>query len=268
MKLILILIILFISFASLGQNSISTGVTNSSRNSCLKIISKQGNSSGTGFFISHDIVVTCFHVIAQIFVDTLNNVNFNIFQDLQVINENGDTVSVNCLSIPTNQSPEPLLQDFALLRTSRILLKKDILSLSFDTNHIVAEPIVFSGYPLGTPTMVTHFGTISGITKDKSIICIQASTNKGNSGGALMDKNGKVIGLISMREGGISVGLQNYLNQISETEKMGSIQLMGVDPLQAAKETIKVLDTYISTGIGYARSVKFLVDYKQKHKIK
>lgn len=49
---------------------------------------------------------------------------------------------------------------------------------------------------------------------------------------------------------------------------MGSVQLMGVDPLQTAKETIKVLDTYISTGIGYARSIKFLVDYKQKHNIK
>ncbi len=268
MKVFLLLILVFITNFSNGQNSISTAVTSSSRNSCIKVISKQGNSSGTGFFISNDIVVTCFHIIAQISVDSLKNVNFNIFKDIQVINEDGDTVSVTCISIPTNLSPEPLFQDFALLRTSRIVIKKDILPLSSETNHDVAEPVVFSGYPLGTPTMVTHFGTISGITKDKSIICIQASTNKGNSGGALVDKSGEVIGLISMREGGISMGLQNYLNQITETEKMGSIQLMGVDPLQAAKETIKVLDTYISTGIGYARNIKFLVDYRHKHKIK
>jgi hypothetical protein len=116
--------------------------------------------------------------------------------------------------------------------------------------------------------MVTHFGTISGITKDKSVICVQAATNKGNSGGALIDKKGEVIGIISMREGGISLGLQNYLNQINQAEKMGSVQIMGIDPLQATKETINVLDTYISTGIGYARRSTFLNDYIKKNKIK
>ena len=236
--------------------------------SCVKIISKQGNSSGTGFFVGNDIVATCFHVIAQISMDSLKHFNFNIFQDLQIVTENGDTVSVQCISIPNNQSPEPLFQDFALLRTSKIVADKDVLSFSSDTSQSVGDPIIFSGYPLGTPTMVTHFGTISGITKDKSIICTQAPTNKGNSGGALLDKNGKIIGIVSMREGGISVGLQNYLNEISETEKMGSVQLMGIDPLQVTKETIRVLDTYISTGIGYARSIRYLVDYKRKHKLK
>ena len=234
----------------------------------MKIISKAGNSSGTGFYIGKEIIVTCFHVIAQFSVDSAKNVNFNIFQDLQAINEDGDTLSLTCISIPTNASPEPFLQDFALLKTNKILAKKTILPLSKTVAHSIGENIIFSGYPLGTPTMVSHLGTISGITKDKSVICIQASTNKGNSGGSLLDKDGNVIGIISMREGGISLGLQNYLNQITQTENMGSVQIMGIDPLQATKETIKVLDTYISTGIGYARSISFLNNYIQKHNIK
>ena len=71
--------------------------------------------------------------------------------------------------MPTNQSPEPLFQDFALLKVNKPI-KKSVLHLSTDFNLNIADPIIFSGYPLGTPTMVSHFGTISGITKDKSII--------------------------------------------------------------------------------------------------
>ena len=250
-----------------GQNQISKMTTHQSRLSCVKIISKQGNSSGTGFFIGPDKIATCFHVVSQIIVDSAKNVQFNIYPDLEAITEDNDTIGLACISIPTKASPEPLFQDFAILKTNSPIDKKSILRLSNDTDLDVGDNIVFSGFPLGTPTMVTHYGTISGVTKDKSIICIQAATNKGNSGGALVDKDGQVIGIVSMREGGISISLQNYLNQITASEKYGGIQLMGIDPLQAAKETIQILDTYISTGIGYARSSRFLQEYINRHRI-
>ena len=251
-----------------GQSNINDVITNASIESCIKIISKQGSSSGTGFFISENIIATCFHVISSISRDSLNNINFQIFQDLQAINENGDIVTLTCISIPTNDSPEPLTQDFALLKITGIFKNKTILPLETKFKNKVSDQTLFSGYPLGTPTMVTHFGPISGITKDSTIICVQASTNKGNSGGALVNSKGNVIGIMSMREGGISLGLQNYLSEINESQKIGSIQLMGVDPLQLNKETILVLDKYISTGIGYARNIKFLSEYIEKHKIK
>jgi V8-like Glu-specific endopeptidase len=268
MKKIALITIIIFSNIMYGQSNIEDIITNASRESCVKIISKQGNSSGTGFFISENIIASCFHVIANISKDSLNNINFQIFQDLQAINEDGDIVSLTCISIPTNASPEPFTQDFALLKITGVIKNKSILPLETKFENKVSDLALFSGYPLGTPTIITHFGAISGITKDSSIVCVQASTNKGNSGGALINAKGNVIGIISMREGGISLGLQNYLNQIKETEKHGSIQLMGVDPLQLNKETILVLDKYISTGIGYARNIKFLNEYIEKYKIK
>lgn len=268
MKHSLIIILLLISNVMNGQIKMDKELINSSRGSCIKIISKQGNSSGTGFFIGNDVLITCFHVIAKISVDSSSMINFNIYPDLEGINENGDTITLTCISIPTNTSPDPLFQDFAVLKANRIIANQKIIPLCSELKLEIADIVLFSGYPLGTPTMVTHFGNISGITKDSSIICIQASTNKGNSGGALINNDGKVIGIVSMREGGISQGLQNYMNKINETEKHGSVQLMGIDPLQATKETISVLDTYISTGIGYARSIKFVDSYIKKMKIK
>ncbi len=251
-----------------GQIKTDKKLIDSSRRSCIKIISKQGKSSGTGFFIGNDVLITCFHVIANISVDSSNIINFNIYPDLEGINENGDTISLTCISIPTNTSPDPLFQDFAILKSNRIIANQKTIPLCSKLKLEISDLVLFSGYPLGTPTMVTHFGNISGIVKDSSIICIQASTNKGNSGGALVNDDGKVIGIVSMKEGGISLGLQNYLNQINKTEKIGGVKTFGVDLLQVTKETISVLDKYISTGIGYARSIKYVTDYIRKNKIK
>lgn len=263
MKHLLLLFSIIIFNISFSQNNINSNVVNKSRNSCVKIISQQGQSSGTGFFISENLIATCFHVIGN-----NNNNNLVVYNDIQIITENGETASAICISIPTNESPEPFYKDFAILKITKKIKNKTILSLSKKTIYNITDPIIFSGYPLGTPTMISHLGTISGKTNDNSLICIQASTNKGNSGGALIDDQGQVLGIISLREGGISLGLQNYLTKINQSEKSGSVQLMGIDPLQASKETITVLDTYISTGIGYARSISFLSDYIQRHQIK
>lgn len=267
MKHILIATLLIISNLSFGQSIIESNVIDNSRKSCVKIYSQQGQSIGTGFFISEDLIATCFHVVGTFEVIGVN-VNCSVFNDLIAITESGENVSVSCISIPSGNSLEPLLQDFAILKTTKIIKDKTILNIASNNNHNIGEPIAFSGYPLGTPVMVTHLGTISGITKDKTLICVQASTNKGNSGGALINKKGEVIGIVSMREGGISPQLQTYLKNIEETEKRGSVQLMGIDPLQATKETVKILDQYISTGIGYARDISFLKNYILKYKIK
>ncbi|MFC5684611.1 S1 family peptidase [Flavobacterium sp. MAHUQ-51] len=242
-------------------------VIKNSRKSCVKIYSIQGQSVGTGFFISDELIATCFHVVAKIEADG-TNINWSIFQDLTIVTENGENVSATCISIPNNISSEPLFQDFAILKTIKKVKDIAILPLSKKLTHNITETIMFSGYPLGTPIMVSHVGTISGITKDKSLISVQASTNKGNSGGALINKEGEVIGIISLREGGISAELQSYLKRINDTQSQGSIEIMGINPLQATKETITILDKYISTGIGYARNISFLQNYISKNGIK
>jgi S1-C subfamily serine protease len=233
-----------------------------SRAASTKLVSQSGHSSGTGFLIGDQYVVTCFHVVASLVIQG-GNVNWTLFPDLQVTLSTGETISGTVVSIPSSANPSPIHQDFAVVK---LMVKPTVVParLEFATgeDHLtVGDEVVFSGFPLATPGMVTHRGMVSGWDDLRSLIFVQAAINKGNSGGALLNVNGRVAGIISMREGGISQGLQQLTAYIDQTAQHGSVQLMGVDPLQATKAIVQTLDQYISTGIGYARAIRFADSY-------
>jgi S1-C subfamily serine protease len=265
--LFVVLFFLNITFIYAGEHM---DIIELSRNSCVKIYSKDGNSSGSGFFISDDLIATCFHVIASINQNG-QQINWDIYQDLQITTITGENINANCISPPTKEDPSPFYKDFVILKLTKkpANLKNYILQFSDKDIKIIkiGSDCYFSGYPLLAPTLITHKGMISGIDDSGDIICIQGSINKGNSGGALISDDGKVIGIVSMREGGISKALADLTTYIKVTEKQGSVLLKGVDPLQAIKEITKILDTYISTGIGYAINIKYLKEYSFKNQI-
>lgn len=237
-----------------------------SRQESLEITSASGNSKGTGFIIGKKHVATCFHVTARIYQDG-TNIKWDIFPDIEVTAITGLKLSAKVVSIPTQQSPEPLFKDFAILELSDELPENlagaalKIIEPKFE----IGDEVFFSGYPLATPAMVSHRGMISGHNARSDVICIQSSINKGNSGGALCNEAGQVIGIVSMREGGIAVGLTQLNAFIEESGKHGRVTLMGVDPLQTLKAISETLDRYISTGIGYAHSTATLRQYLDAH---
>lgn len=175
-----------------------------SRSSTVEIHSILGDSKGTGFFISEKYVITCFHVIGKV-SSSGNIVTLSIYSDLKVTLVDGEILDATVVSIPSDKDPDPWRYDFAVLKLSKEPKHKSVaLQLADPKEDIkVGGDVIFSGYPLATPGMVTHKGMLSGYNEDKSLLFIQASINKGNSGGALLSSKGKVLGIISMREGGI-----------------------------------------------------------------
>jgi len=238
-----------------------------SRDSGVKIISQSGHSSGSGFFIGDQYVLTCFHVVAALSVQN-STIHGRLYPDLQVTLPSGETIDASVVSVPTQADQSPLIQDFAFVKLKSKPTKnftKVLLATDKETLQ-VGDEVVFSGYPLATPGMVTHRGMVSGFDASASLVFIEASVNKGNSGGALLNSEGHVAGIVSMREGGISQGLSELSAYIDQTSSQGNVRIMGVDPLQTTKAIIQTLDQYISTGIGYARTIKFARDYLDKNR--
>jgi len=194
-------------------------------------------------------------------------VNLVPFKDIHVILPSGEDIPAHIASLPTQSDPAPANDDFAFLQLDRSpsgLFTK--IELAGDKEKFkLGDEVAFSGYPLSTPGMVTHRGMISGSNDSRGLIFIEAPVNKGNSGGALLNQEGHVIGIVSMREGGISEGLANVRSQIRQSAQHGQVTIMGVNPLSTTEALIDTLDEYINTGIGYARSIKFARSYLLQH---
>lgn len=268
-KLLKISLVLILFFSTNFSEEIKS-MYNLSRKSCVKVFSIQGNSSGSGCFISDNLVATCFHVVANIEVNG-QNVSWNMYPDIKIFTSNGEEISATCISLPNQTNATPLLNDFAILELSESPRNLTDYWLELAEENIsdidIGSICYFSGYPLAVPTMITQQGHVSGIATDKGLLCVQGSINKGNSGGGLINGEGKVIGIVSMKEGGISKGLQELTEHIESTSTQGKVIIMRVNQLQSIKAIIETLDTYISTGIGYAHDISYLKEYCNQNNI-
>ncbi len=227
-----------------------------SRDNSVKIFSISGNSSGTGFFIDKYHVATCFHVIAKVNSDTIIYYN-----DLVVLTGSGEYIKAKLTTRLAPEDSTPLKHDFAILSLITKPKKIKILELKYDSSYKIGSSIVFSGFPFGVSTMLTHQGYISGFNNDSSVICFQSSINKGNSGGALINEKSQIIGIITRKAGGISKELETILDKIKSSKKIMTVKQYGVNQQDAQQEIIQIIDTYISTGIGYAYSVEYLIKW-------
>jgi serine protease Do len=251
-------------------------ILNSSRNATVHIQSlvgedasgRQITSSGTGFFIAPETIVTCFHVISSASDNGVVNINKNI----KILTSDDEELDAVVISIPTQQDPRPFVYDFAVLRLTSKPGKPINEWLNIESSEIIpslGDDVVLSGFPLGTSMMATEKGTMAGFfkqerdpvteTNEDAVICIQAPISEGNSGGALCNSSGDVIGIISWRLGRISPELERIRNELQHPT--GDVGFGGFTVNGSLKELIDSLNANISTGIGYARSAKFLNDY-------
>lgn len=145
----------------------------------VKINTADGSGSGV-YLKKHELIMTNFHVVSgsrKVAIETQS-------KDKLV----ADVVMVN-----------PLI-DIALLKPSRVL---DVPEISYQRNANVksTESVAILGFPFGLPFTITC-GIVSSpkqLLSGQNYIQTDAAVNPGNSGGAMVNMKGELIGITTCK---------------------------------------------------------------------
>ena len=216
-------------------------------------------ATGSGIIISEDgYIVTNNHV-----VDTSSSSSYSYY-DLS------DATSVKVKLYGSDETYDAEIvgkdsqTDLAVLKID----KTDLTAAEFaDSDQaVVGEFVMAVGSPLGLDTTVTT-GIISAVNREvesdgNKYTCIQtdAAINSGNSGGALVNSDGKVIGLNTLKlsgsgvEGiGFAIPINSTLDIISQLKDHNKVlrPYIGISGIDLDESTAKrynlVLGVYIKT---------------------
>lgn len=193
-------------------------------------------SYGTGFFVGKsaktEYVVTNYHVISD-FID-LGGGTSNQYANMLLVARMGLGESVSLSVIDYDP-----LRDLAILRLEEPTNKRSPVTLYVPTDEMVGQTAYAIGYPGSADYGVDYssefeaedatltVGTISRlITEDttgRQIIQTDAAINSGNSGGPLVDEEGRVIGVntqIALNTSGNREAGYGYAVNISEVIRL------------------------------------------------
>lgn len=170
-------VLVLVVFGAQAQGSDFSSVVSTAKRSVVQIL--EGESVvGTGFFVRPDIIATNVHVMAALSKPQIQNF---------------DGVRSGSLSILAFDHQ----RDLALVRVAN---KGTPLKVAQNIPAPGSEVLAL-GHPRGLEMTATS-GTVSAIRKQAGLIQTDAAVNPGNSGGPLIDKNGRVVGAVVSRIAG------------------------------------------------------------------
>jgi len=149
-----------------------------SRASPAVVVVETSSGRGSGFFVTSDTIVTNVHVVSS-----------NTSVTIRRPDGSTTTARVEAQSAPF---------DIAVLRASNPIAGQPTLTMGSAANARVGQEVVAIGTPLGFLQNTVSRGIVSALRDVDGATMIQtdAAINPGNSGGPLLDRTGRVIGVI------------------------------------------------------------------------
>lgn len=134
---------------------------------------------GSAFYVTNDTLITNVHVVQQDQYVTLRRMN-------------GTSVSARVQTRAPNF-------DIAILKVSPASSSQPYLPMATAQNLRPGQEVVVIGSALGTLQNSVSRGIVSGLRNSGGVTLIQsdAAANPGNSGGPMLDRNGRVVGILT-----------------------------------------------------------------------
>ena len=142
--------------------------------------------TGSGFFFEDGLVMTNAHVVEDFLratvVSKFNGINLGITGTVIGVDEELDIAVIE-----VSKNPERPTLKFGDSRTTQ--LAEDVLVIGFPLSNILGEAISVS------KGIISSKRNIDGV----EMIQVDAATNPGNSGGPLLNSQGEVIGMVTLK---------------------------------------------------------------------
>lgn len=134
---------------------------------------------GSAFFVAHDTLITNVHVVQQDQYVTLRRMN-------------GSTVSARVQTRAPNF-------DIAVLKVAQASASQPFLAMASANALRPGQEVIVIGSALGTLQNSVSRGIVSGLRNAGGVTLIQsdAAANPGNSGGPMLDRSGRVVGILT-----------------------------------------------------------------------
>jgi S1-C subfamily serine protease len=144
------------------------------------VLVEASGSRGSGFFVASDTLLTNVHVVGR-----------------------NSTVSIRRMSgetMPARVESTASDVDVAVLKISGASKDQRTLSLGSTADARIGQEVFAIGSALGMLENTLTRGIVSGVRQTNTATLVQtdAAVNPGNSGGPLIDRTGKVLGIITM----------------------------------------------------------------------
>ena len=134
---------------------------------------------GSAFFVRHDTLITNVHVVQHDSYVTLRRMD-------------GSSVSARVQTRAPNF-------DIAVLKVAQASPSQPFLPMGSTTSLKPGQEVIVIGSALGTLQNSVSRGIVSGLRNSGGVTLVQsdAAANPGNSGGPMLDRNGRVIGVLT-----------------------------------------------------------------------
>src|SRR5688500_15043540 len=134
---------------------------------------------GSAFFVRHDTPITNVHVVQHDSYVTLRRMD-------------GSSVSARVQTRAPNF-------DIAILKVAQASPSQPFLQMGSTATLKAGQEVIIIGSALGTLQNSVSRGIVSGVRNSGGVTLVQsdAAANPGNSGGPMLDRNGRVIGVLT-----------------------------------------------------------------------
>jgi S1-C subfamily serine protease len=134
---------------------------------------------GSAFYVAHDTLITNVHVVQQDQYVTLRRMN-------------GSSVTARVQTRAPNF-------DIAILKVAQASTAQPYLAMATANALRPGQEVIVIGSALGTLQNSVSRGIVSGLRNSGGVTLIQsdAAANPGNSGGPMLDRNGRVVGILT-----------------------------------------------------------------------